>query len=312
MPVAAIWENSAIPVGDSPGLGVTAIRLASGVYRFDDLSEAQAVTLCQRYSQFFANSPFPRGPGLAVEMRELAHPIPTHPEAFTVAGEYAPILERTPDQLTVTGINFQAVLQSGEPGRATLAVTPGPDSALINAIENFLRVVSAYRVLSKGGLLLHSAGLVVDGRAYLFAGQSGAGKTTLTSKAHAAGAGILSDDINIALPGEDGRLRAYPVPFAGDFGQTPDRLAPGGYPLAALCVLEQGGAATLEPLSNAAAAARLVAACPFVNADPDKSADLLEAAANLVRQIPVRKLISRREDDFTVIRGLLRELTDDR
>ncbi|MDG4594844.1 MAG: hypothetical protein P9F75_03985 [Candidatus Contendobacter sp.] len=312
MPVAAIRENSAVPTDDSPGLGVTAIRLASGIYRFDDLSEAQAITLRQRYSQFFSISLPPGDLALAVEMRELTHPLSTNPEAFTVAGEYTPMLERTPDQLTVTGINFQATLQWGEPMRATLAVARGPDSALINAIENFLRVVSAYRVLSKGGLLLHSAGLVVDEQAYLFAGQSGAGKTTLTGKAHQAGAGILSDDINIALPGEDGRFRAYPVPFAGDFGQTPDRLAPGGYPLAALCVLEQGGAVTLEPLSNAAATARLVAASPFVNADPHKSSDLLEAAAHLVRLVPVRKLISRREDDFNRIHGLLRELTDDR
>ncbi len=293
------------------GSSENVIELAGDAYRFHGLSKTQATALTHRYSQFVSIS-LPSGDlALAIEMRELAHPLSTNPEAFTVAGEYAPILERTPDQLTVTGINFQAVLQWGEPGQATLAVARGPDSALINAIENFLRVVSAYRVSSKGGLLLHSAGLILDERAYLFVGRSGAGKTTLTRKAHAAGAGVLSDDINVALPGEDGCFRAYPVPFAGDFGQTPDRLSPGGYPLAALCVLEQGGAATLEPLSDAAAAARLVAACPFVNADPYKSADLLETAASLVRQVPVRKLISRREDDFDRIHGLLRELTDD-
>lgn len=308
MPTAAVWENAAPPW---ECLG-NVIVLADDAYRFHGLSAAQAVTLSQRYHQFQASAPRPGDLALAIEIHELAHPIPANPETFTVDGQYTPILAQTSEQLTVTGINFQATLAWGEPMRATLAVARGTDPALINAIENFLRVASAYRVLAKKGVLLHSAGIVLNERAYLFAGRSGAGKTTLTRKAHEAGAGILSDDINIALLGEDECLQAYPVPFAGDFGQTPDLLSPGGYPLAALCFLEQGGAATLEPLSNAAAAARLVSASPFVNTDLYKAPDLLEVAANLVRRVPVRKLISRREDDFNLICGLLRELTDDR
>ncbi len=283
------------------------VELPSGSYRFHGLNEAQVIALGRRYHWYLVNAS--QFDDLVIDVHGFAHPTPIAPEAFSVNGEYAPILERTPDRLTITGINFRAIVEWGRPIRAILALTPEDQ---LNAVGNFLRIVSAYRVLSKGGLLLHSAGLVLDGRAYLFAGRSGAGKTTLTRKAHEAGASILSDDINIVLPGEDGCFRAYPVPFAGDFGQTPDLQSPGGYPLAALCFLEQGGAATLESLSNAAAAARLVAACPFVNTDPDQSLDLLEVTANLVRRIPVYKLISRREDDFDLIHALLREITDDR
>lgn len=290
--------------GDRLGYVVT---LVGGRYRFHGLSNAQTIALSRRYRQYSASSL--ESGTLAVEVRELVHPIPIALEAFSFNGEYGPILERTPDRLTITGINFRAIVERDRLIQAILELTPEDQ---LNAIENFLRVVSAYQVLSKRGLLLHSAGLVVDEQAYLFVGRSGAGKTTLTRKAHSAGAGILSDDINTALPSEDECFRAYPVPFAGDFGQTPDLLSPGGYPLAALCFLEQGGAATLEPLTNAAAVARLVAACPFVNDDPDKAPDLLEAAANLVRQVPMRKLISRREDDFDLIHALLREITDDR
>ena len=283
------------------------IALVGGRYHFHGLSDAQTIALNRRYQPCGASSL--EADALVVEVRELAHPIPIALEAFSFNGEYGPILGRTPDRLTITGINFRATVEWGEPIRAILALTPEDQ---FNAIENFLRIVSAYRVLSKRGLLLHSAGLVLDERAYLFAGRSGAGKTTLTRKAHVAGAGILSDDINIALPDENGGFRAFPVPFAGDFGQTPDLLSPGGYPLAGLCFLEQGGTATLEPLSKAAAAARLVSASPFVNTDPYVAPDLLEVAANLVRRVPVRKLISRREDDFNLIRGLLRDITDDR
>ncbi|MCB1826574.1 MAG: hypothetical protein KDJ54_19150 [Candidatus Competibacteraceae bacterium] len=245
-------------------------------------------------------------------MCEFTHPIPIDPQVFLVDGQYTPIIERTPKQLTITGLDFQATIKWGTPAQAILGISHEEHQPRLGAIENFLRVASAYRVLSKGGLLLHSAGLVVDEQAYLFVGRSGAGKTTLTRKAHQAGAGILSDDINIVLPAEGEGFQAYPVPFAGDFGQTPDLLSPGGYPLATLCFLEQGGTATLEPLSKAAAAARLVSAGPFVNTDPYQAPDLLEVATNLVRWVPVRKLISRREDDFDLIHALLREITDDR
>lgn len=291
---------------------MTTIELAGDVYRFHGLNKAQATALTQRYRQYLASSLKSSDQGLVVETRELAHLLSTDPSAFSVGGEYTLILDRTSDQLTVTGINFQASIEWGVPVRTALAITRGTDSALINAVENFLRVVSAYRILAKKGILLHSAGIVLNERAYLFVGRSGAGKTTLTRKAHEASAGILSDDINIVLPAEGEGFQAYPVPFAGDFGQTPDLLSPGGYPLAALCFLEQGGTATLEPLSKAAAAARLVSASPFVNTDPYQAPYLLEVAANLVRRVPVRKLISRREDDFNLICGLLRELTDDR
>jgi hypothetical protein len=304
--------NVARKTADRPcGVRESVIELAGSAYRFLDLSEAQAITLIQRYSRPHSSLPRPNDPALPVEMRELAQPIPTNPDAYTVNRQYAPILERTYDRLTVTGINFQATIEWRKPVRAMLALAKGTDPAHLNAVENFLRIASAYRVLDNKGVLVHSAGIVLAGLAYLFAGQSGAGKTTLTRKAHEASAGILSDDINIALPAENGDFRVYPVPFAGDFGQTPDLLSPGGYPLGGLLFLEQGQAARLEPLSSAAAVARLVAASPFVNTDPYRAPDLLEVAANLVRRVPVRKLISRREDDFALIRGLLREITND-
>ena len=64
-------------------------------------------------------------------------------------------------------------------------------------IENYLRLVTAYAALSMGGVLFHSAGVVVDGRAYLFVGRSGAGKSTLARLALATGTDILSDDNNL-------------------------------------------------------------------------------------------------------------------
>ena len=114
MPTVAVWENAASS-WESRG---QVIKLADDAYRFHGLSMAQAVTLNQRYRKFQASAPC-GDLALVVDLRELSHPIPTNSEPFIVDGQYTPILERTPDQLTVTGINFQATLAWGEPMRAT-------------------------------------------------------------------------------------------------------------------------------------------------------------------------------------------------
>ncbi len=154
--------------------------------------------------------------------------------------------------------------------------------------ENFLRVAVAYRLLELGGAVLHSAGVVRDGAAYLFLGRSGAGKTTAARLSLAAGAEVLSDDLNALVPlapllaaaaGDAPRSRAagcavLKLPFTGDLGER--RAVRPPLPLGGLLRLEQDTADALAPLSRAETMACLLACAPFVNRDPHRR-DRLEA-----------------------------------
>jgi hypothetical protein len=233
----------------------------------------------------------------------LDRPPAVPPGMLTLDGQYAPRLVRKEGfGIELTGINFEAQIGLGpNPSVSSLGVALEHEVPQANVIENFLRVYSAHRVLELGGVMLHSAGLVFDDQAYIFCGCSNAGKTTLTRKAYDAGARVLSDDINLVLPGKIG-YQAHAVPFTGEFGRTLDhRGGKEAYPVAGIVLLEQGDSLATETVTQSAAVARLLTGSPFVNTDAEESERLFDAVTGLVAQVPIIRLFSRREDKIDMI-----------
>jgi len=121
------------------------------------------------------------------------------------------------------------------------------------AVEVALRTALGCRLPLEGGLLLHSAGIVIDGGAYLFYGVSGAGKSTLASYMQH----VLSDEL-VAV--QRGYARA-----TGFWGTLDAIDAPGGtYPLRATIELGRGDGVTLTQIDakRARKALLLVAVVP--------------------------------------------------
>ncbi len=98
-----------------------------------------------------------------------------------------------------------------------------------------------------------------SGRAHLFLGPSGAGKTTAARKSRTRGLEVLSDDINACVPGtgRDASVVVEKLPFAGEMAQesTPRQ----SWPLGSLHRLVQGGHSRdkLRPAPDAGAPALL-------------------------------------------------------
>jgi hypothetical protein len=114
-----------------------------------------------------------------------------------------------------------------EQDRARAWVAQLGDRFGVGAVQNVIRLCMVLR----GTLLLHAAGIVHEGKAYLFAGKSGAGKSTLARLfAHEA---MLGDEI-MCIDDADFVHRA---PFTGE------RLAPPvplSAPLGAIISFAQG------------------------------------------------------------------------
>jgi hypothetical protein len=138
--------------------------------------------------------------------------------------------------------------------------------------ENFLRVLVAYRLLELGGVVLHSAGVVRGGAAFLFLGRSGAGKTTVARLGLARGAEVLSDDLNALVPRAGGGCAVLKLPFTGDLGERRAAVPP--VPLGALLRLQQDTTDALAPLSRAETLACMLTCAPFVNVDPHRREQL--------------------------------------
>lgn len=182
----------------------------------------------------------------------------------------------------------------------SVSITEGRAELQLNAheplghLEYFLRIACALLAFQRGGLLLHSAGLVVGGQAYLFTGVSGSGKSTVTALSPHATA--LSDDLVLLRPNNTGWI-AHGTPFwnpeaASRAGQT----ASG--PVAGIYKLVKAPHVRLETLSFAAAAAELAANCPVVNGRPELLPELLARCRTLAAATPVQQLHFRKEASF--------------
>ena len=75
-------------------------------------------------------------------------------------------------------------------GRGSIRQSANPYS-----IDSVLRIVHTLILAREGGFLLHSAGAIRNGRAFLFSGVSGAGKTTI-SRLAPPDVTLLTDEVS--------------------------------------------------------------------------------------------------------------------
>ena len=105
-----------------------------------------------------------------------------------------------------------------------------------------------------GGLPLHAAGVVLDGRGIAFFGASGAGKTTLAATSPVP---ALSDELVVIAPS-----RPFSLVRSGFWGEGLPSGRASAAPLALLVDLAKGESLALERLRPAVAAARILASVP--------------------------------------------------
>ena len=235
--------------------------------------------------------PWPGGAGRGRPAARLAV-VPVEAGWFRRAGEidWDPFLavEHRDDAVLVAGYRWMLRLERRDPPAGALWLDrTAAGSDLEDLWENVLRIVAAYGALAAGGLLLHSAAVVVGGAGFLLPGASGDGKSTVAALCGREGALVLSDDCNAVLPGGRG-FEVAGLPFGGD--RRPRACPAGRYPLAGILGLEKGEETALEAEDPAAVAARLVAAAPFVNGDPAVGTTVLARASGIAACVPVGRL----------------------
>jgi len=195
--------------------------------------------------------------------------------------------------IAVAGIGFTANIDRS-PFRAQMQ-TCLSDEWFSAAFENLFRIVACYQLFMEGALVMHSAAFSDGARGFLFCGRSGAGKTTLCRLANELNLEILSDELNAIRP-VGGSFELLAMPFAGDFGGDPRRHPP--YPLTGLLGLHQGSAPLVSLCSKAEAVSRIVASCPYVNADPQLVDKLTSRAEEFVERQPLRMLAFAKDTRF--------------
>jgi hypothetical protein len=153
------------------------------------------------------------------------------------------------------------------------------------AIDTALRIIHSLILARQGGLLMHAASAVRNGKAFVFTGVSGAGKTTI-SRLAPADATVLTDEISYLTRNGHGYI-AHGTPFAGELARVGENVRA---PLAALYLLQKGPANKIETISGGAAVRSLMENVLFFARDPELVTLVFESACELVHRVPVYRL----------------------
>jgi hypothetical protein len=158
-------------------------------------------------------------------------------------------------------------------------------SAYPYAIDSVMRIVHSLILAERGGFLVHSASVVRKGRAFLFSGVSGAGKTTI-SRLAPPDATLLTDEISYVRRVGDS-YEACGTPFAGDLGKSGENISA---PLAGLYLLVQGRHNQSRQIGPADAARRLLRNILFFADDAGRVEQLFRSVCEFVSRVPVYEL----------------------
>lgn len=140
--------------------------------------------------------------------------------------------------------------------------------------------------LGRGILLIHASTVVYRGRAVMFLGESGTGKSTHSRMwlENIAGTSLLNDDAPAVRIAPDGSVTAYGTPWSG---KTPCYRAE-SYPLAALVRIRRAPCNRITAQDTLRALGAVLPSClPTLQQDDATLDPLCEALSQLLSRTPV-------------------------
>jgi hypothetical protein len=185
-------------------------------------------------------------------------------------------------RLPYLSLTFDADFRSAR----VVRVPDRTDPAVLDAGEYPFSEYVASRLLGRRGAVeLHASAVVFGGLAYVFVGDSGAGKTTISRLAAEAGGHVLTDDRTVIAIRDDVPY-AWGTPWHGAGKQS----SAGFAPVDALCLLAQDVENRTVPLAPGLAVKELFVRAIQSNVDQMEVEACLQTLERLVALRPVRRL----------------------
>jgi hypothetical protein len=153
------------------------------------------------------------------------------------------------------------------------------------SIDAVLRIVHTLVLAKQGGFLLHSASAIRNGKGFLFAGVSGAGKTTI-SRLAPPDVTLLTDEISYVRKQGDG-YTAFGTPFTGELAKLGENVSA---PVSAVYLLAQGRENRIDAVAPAEATRSLLANVLFFAKDEELVRSVFHSAFEFVSRVPVARL----------------------
>ncbi|MCF0178316.1 MAG: phosphoenolpyruvate carboxykinase, partial [Bacteroidales bacterium] len=181
---------------------------------------------------------------------------------------------------------LHSMLCNGDFQHFTCYINPH-DNNLSLVITSFLRIAFAQAAIAHKCISIHSSCVVHEGKAYLFLGKSGTGKSTHARQWMSAFAGctLLNDD-NPVIRIENGVVKAYGTPWSG---KTPCYKNE-NYPVAGIVRLSQAKTNKFTLLSGTEAFAALLPSCSSIRQDKRLQESLIGTLIEITETVPVGRM----------------------
>lgn len=206
---------------------------------------------------------------------------------------------------SVNDLGFTRLYRTGDSYRVALRYThDGPEHAMLadsrftvlrvhlrcddpyagHALSSLLRLAYSQAVVWHRAVSIHASAVVLDGKGYLFMGQSGTGKSTHSAlwQQCFGGCRLLNDD-NPTLRVIDGGLVVSGTPWSGKTHCYLDEQ----YPVGALVRLVQARENRYRPQSGVGAFVALLPGCSVVRRDAEQYDALCSTLADIVEMANV-------------------------
>ena len=217
--------------------------------------------------------------GLRVRF-ELGRTIPTTEQSY-------PVLKRVSDsrvsiiQGNMLEIDFDQEARSAVIGLKSRSRREPKEAYFRQSMKSLV----ALEILRLGGVAMHASAILQEGKVALFAGKSGAGKSTIAS--FFPPERMLNDDmVGVYLEGD--KVVAHSTPFTGTLEIKTNRLV--GDVVSAF-LLSKGESLSLAPLSEQDNFRAWLQNCSVPGGDPGFDQEAFEVAYGLSKRVQFQKLV---------------------
>ena len=155
------------------------------------------------------------------------------------------------------------------------------------------------QLINFNGIMLHSSALELDGKAYLFSGPCGVGKSTHTKLGQSTfgeKVKVFNDDKPALRRLEDGWY-AYGTPWCGKDGININMKVPIG----AICFLKQSTENSIRRLDSKEAIQKIISQTLYKISDAAAIGKMLEIVGKLVEEVPIYELCNRPEPEAALL-----------
>lgn len=154
----------------------------------------------------------------------------------------------------------------------------------------FEQIVVIPALARRAGFLVHACGAVVDGKAFVFAGHSGHGKTTLSGLLAEEGIELLSDE-RVAIVSTGDGLVVHGTPWAGE-GEV---VSSARFPLGGVFILRKASSHRIVHAATGTLAAELLARSLVPYYLTDEMTRILSLVKRAANDVPFAELEFSRE-----------------